>query len=580
MNLENRIRVAFVPLKSTFIGLPRALLFNMLFRDSYGGKIILRIDDTDGLRAQPERLKIVFDTLHWLGINWNEGPDIGGEYEPYIQSERKSSYLKATEHLIKKNRAYRCFCNQSANSHGCLRDCKKYSQNEIDNRLSEGQQYCVRYCINNEIESYFDLIHGEIHKEFSSMIRIARLYNASFRINILRPTVDFSFALPYKNLKDNFINLIREYEVESIADPLLAALVEADCPNGDPTAESSFRILPNGYVTPSTYLLDADWQVKRLDEIDNIDSMHELDSFKKIKAVEIPQSCGKCRMREICKGGVFDRRWLWYHDFSENDPYCPLRFGDSLDWKQLSGNVIYSKKRKSFVHDGYLPTLIFNPIINARALSRWDNIYLNYRSSYNSNEPDQYILKAEEITSQKTKRKVLDLGSGLGRNGKYFLSKGDYVSFIESSKVANDILVKSLLDKNIMSGYSVIECDIVEFLENEKNESFDIVLAMHIISHGTIDIIASSYIKNIYRVLKKNGIACITLPSITDERCPNHGADIYEYTLEDGPEKGIVHSFYSEAALLREINGFEVLEIDEKTNDNGNAHWNLILRKR
>lgn len=102
MNLENRIRVAFVPLKSTFIGLPRALLFNMLFRDSYGGKIILRIDDTDGLRAQPERLKIVFDTLHWLGINWNEGPDIGGEYAPYIQSERKSSYLKATEHFNKK----------------------------------------------------------------------------------------------------------------------------------------------------------------------------------------------------------------------------------------------------------------------------------------------------------------------------------------------------------------------------------------------------------------------------------------------------------------------------------------------
>lgn len=62
--------------------------------------------------------------------------------------------------------------------------------------------------------------------------------------------------------------------------------MEADCPNGDPTAESSFRILPNGYVTPSTYLLDADWQVKRLDEIDNIDSMHELDSFKKLKLLK------------------------------------------------------------------------------------------------------------------------------------------------------------------------------------------------------------------------------------------------------------------------------------------------------
>ena len=169
MNTENRIRVAFVPLKSTFIGLPRALLFNMLFRDSYGGKIILRIDDTDDLRAQPERLKVVFDTLHWLGINWDEGPDIGGKYAPYIQSERKSTYLRATEHLIASNRAYRCFCGQNDDSHGCVGGCKNYSKNEIENRLSEGQQYCVRYSINNIIESYCDLIHGEIHKELKDI---------------------------------------------------------------------------------------------------------------------------------------------------------------------------------------------------------------------------------------------------------------------------------------------------------------------------------------------------------------------------------------------------------------------------
>ena len=207
------------------------------------------------------------------------------------------------------------------------------------------------------------------YSNFGAMVRIARLYNASFRINILRPTVDFEFALPYENLKDNFIKLINEYEVESIADPLLAALVSADCPNGDPTAESSFRILPNGYVTPSTYLLDSNWQAKRLDEIDDIDSMHNLDSFRTIKSVNLPGLCVDCRLKEICKGGVFDRRWLWYHDFNENDPYCPLRFNDVLDWKTLSGNVIYSQERKSFVHDGYLPTLIFNPKINERALA-------------------------------------------------------------------------------------------------------------------------------------------------------------------------------------------------------------------
>lgn len=169
MKTENRIRVAFVPLKSTFIGLPRALLFNMLFRDTYGGKIILRIDDTDNFRAQPERLKVILDTLHWLGINWDEGPDLGGKYAPYIQSERKSSYLRATEYLIASNRAYRCFCGQNNDVHGCIRGCKNYSKNEIDNRLSEGQQFCVRYKIKNKIESYCDLIHGDLHKDMKDI---------------------------------------------------------------------------------------------------------------------------------------------------------------------------------------------------------------------------------------------------------------------------------------------------------------------------------------------------------------------------------------------------------------------------
>lgn len=169
MENENRIRVAFVPLKSTFIGLPRALLFNMLFRDAYGGKIVLRIDDTDEERAQPERLKVVFDTLRWLGINWDEGPDVGGPYAPYIQSERRISYLNETLRLINANRAYRCFCKQSDDVHGCTGGCKKYEKLEIERRLSEGQTYCIRYSINNETESYYDLIHGEIHKELKEI---------------------------------------------------------------------------------------------------------------------------------------------------------------------------------------------------------------------------------------------------------------------------------------------------------------------------------------------------------------------------------------------------------------------------
>ena len=169
MDTQNRIRVAFVPLKSTFVGLPRALLFNMLFRDSTGGKIILRIDDTDERRAQPERLKTVFDTLHWLGINWDEGPDVGGPYAPYIQSERRSSYLYAAERLLFENKAYRCFCKHEDDIHGCIGECKSYKKEELERRLAAKQKYCVRYRINHDSTSYYDLIHGNIHKDFQEI---------------------------------------------------------------------------------------------------------------------------------------------------------------------------------------------------------------------------------------------------------------------------------------------------------------------------------------------------------------------------------------------------------------------------
>ncbi len=167
--MDNRIRVAFVPLKSTFIGLPRAFLFNMLFRDSYGGKIVLRIDDTDELRAQPERLIMVFDTLHWLGINWDEGPDIGGPYEPYIQTERKKTYIQTANYLLNHKKAYKCFCQNTEGIRGCTGKCSEYTSGEVDKRVAEGQKYCIRYKINNGIESYYDLIHGEIHKELKEI---------------------------------------------------------------------------------------------------------------------------------------------------------------------------------------------------------------------------------------------------------------------------------------------------------------------------------------------------------------------------------------------------------------------------
>ena len=223
--------------------------------------------------------------------------------------------------------------------------------------------------------------------------------------------------------------------------------------------------------------------------------------------------------------------------------------------------------------------MIFSPRINKRALNHWDKIYLNCKGFYDSTEPDQNIIQVDSLSSTGSKRKILDLGSGLGRNGCFFLDKGDDVTFVDSSKIANDVLVKYLLDRNLMSGYAVIEEDVVNYLSAEKDEIFDIVLAIHIISHGTADTIYNSFLKNIYRVLKAGGIACITLPSTQDTRCPRRDADIIEYALEDGPEIGISHTFYSRVAIMRQLRGFEIIEIQELTNQSGNSHWNVIMRK-
>lgn len=437
---------------------------------------------------------------------------------------------------------------------------------------------CKKYNKNTTIVSVMHKYNCSI-ENFESMIRIARLYDASFRINVLRPTVDFDFALPYADLKRNFVHLMYSYEVESIADPLLAALVGAECPVGDPTAKSSFRILPNGFVTPSTYLLDSNWLAIRIDEVEDIDSLHNADCFQQIKSVKTPQFCNNCPLEKQCKGGVFDRRWLWYHDFSEHDPYCPLRYEDTLDWSTLSGTPIYSQERKSFVHDGYLPTLIFNPSINERALSTWDLIYKNNANDYSSSIPEDIVTCANKYL-KKDNNSVLDLGSGLGRNGLYYLSHNNDVTFVENSRIANDLLLYHLFKNGIYNHYSIIEHDISDYLGSESSDRFDLIMAMHIISHGSYETIRNIFISNIYRLLSSDGVACITLPSITDVRCPNHDRKVVEYALEIGPEEGIMHTFLSEIAIRESLEQFEILHLSEEKNDKGNSHWNVIIRKK
>src|SRR5690606_6619739 len=107
-------RVRFAPSPSGYlhIGGARTALFNWLWARSQGGSFILRVEDTDQERSSIESVQAILDSMKWLGLDWDEGPLVGGECGPYSQSERRSHYHDAVQRLIAEGRAYRCYCTR------------------------------------------------------------------------------------------------------------------------------------------------------------------------------------------------------------------------------------------------------------------------------------------------------------------------------------------------------------------------------------------------------------------------------------------------------------------------------------
>src|SRR5438309_6514925 len=103
-----RVRIAPSPTGDPHVGTAYIALFNYVFARQQGGKFVLRIEDTDQARARSDSEQMIFDALHWVGLTWDEGPDVGGPYAPYRQSERAEHYRNHAAILIERGEAYRC----------------------------------------------------------------------------------------------------------------------------------------------------------------------------------------------------------------------------------------------------------------------------------------------------------------------------------------------------------------------------------------------------------------------------------------------------------------------------------------
>lgn len=166
-----KVRVRFAPSPTGFLHLggARTALFNFLFAKSQKGNFILRIEDTDVTREVAGAVEEIISSLRWLGLNWDEGPDIGGENGPYRQSQRLEIYQQKLEELKKKKFVYPCFCSSrktsdSAQTTSC--DCLKLSQNEVE-QLSKTLPCAWRFKVPSGRIKWKDLIKGYIEVEAS-----------------------------------------------------------------------------------------------------------------------------------------------------------------------------------------------------------------------------------------------------------------------------------------------------------------------------------------------------------------------------------------------------------------------------
>ncbi len=176
--MEVRTRFAPSPTGYMHIGNLRTALYEYLIAKSQGGKFILRIEDTDQERQVEGAVDVIYNTMRMTGLHHDEGPDIGGEYGPYVQSERMGMYMDYAKELVEKGEAYYCFCTKErleslkeSNAEGAAfakydRHCLGLSKEEVQAKLDAGEPFVIRQKMpDSGTTTFSDVVYGDITVE-------------------------------------------------------------------------------------------------------------------------------------------------------------------------------------------------------------------------------------------------------------------------------------------------------------------------------------------------------------------------------------------------------------------------------
>ncbi|MBB6142533.1 glutamyl-tRNA synthetase [Silvibacterium bohemicum] len=177
-----RVRIAPSPTGDPHVGTAYIGLINFLVARQGGGKFVLRIEDTDRTRFVPTSEQMIFDALRWIGLSWDEGPDVGGPFGPYRQSERTEIYQKHAEILLANGAAYRCFCTPEELEASRKQQiaakmapryagiCRKLSEATIESNLAAGKPFVIRMRVPWEGSTTFrDELRGDITFEHTNV---------------------------------------------------------------------------------------------------------------------------------------------------------------------------------------------------------------------------------------------------------------------------------------------------------------------------------------------------------------------------------------------------------------------------
>jgi len=218
---EVRVRIAPSPSGNLHIGTARTALFNYLFAKKNNGKFILRIEDTDAERTSQEYIDNIYDSLKALGLNWDEGPDTGGDYAPYTQSERFDIYPVYAKKLLESGFAYECYCTpeeleqekalatQEKRAYVYSKRCEELTEEEKQKFKAEGRLPAIRFNIAKAQKAFHELSELKFNDLVKGELSVDTDLLGDFVIMKSNGTPTYNFAVVIDDMLMKITHVIR-----------------------------------------------------------------------------------------------------------------------------------------------------------------------------------------------------------------------------------------------------------------------------------------------------------------------------------------------------------------------------------